>query len=78
MIRGEPRRGINVGSAKEEKKDIYLCVFGTGSDGQEGFMEEVAFHLGIKICVRLHKHCWKGKPSGQRTLSEEKYRGGKW
>lgn len=53
-------------------------MFRTGNDGQEGFMEEVAFHLGIKVWVRLHKHCWKGKPSGQRTLSEEKYRGGRW
>lgn len=61
----------------KKKKNIYFCVFGARSDGQEGFMEEVAVHLGIKVWVTLHKHCWKGKTSGQKTLSEEGYRGGR-
>lgn len=73
MIHGETKRGVNAGSAGEEKKNIYLCVFGAGSDGQESFMEEVAFHLGIKVWVRSYNHCWKEKPSERRTCSKEEF-----
>lgn len=52
-------------------------MFGAGSDGQEGFTEEVALHLAIKVSVRLHKHCWKGKPPGQRILGDDRDRGGR-
>lgn len=76
MIQEETKRGINAGSAREEK-GTFICVFEAGSDGQEGFTEEEAVHLVIKVWVRLHKHCWKGKTSGQRTLSEEGYRNGR-
>lgn len=61
----------------KKKNNIGLCVFGAGSDGQEGFTEVVALHLGIKVWVKLHKHGWKGKPSGQRLLSEEGDRRGR-
>lgn len=45
----------------EKQKRTLVCGGEAGSDGQEGSMEEVAPHLGIKVWVRLHKHGWKGK-----------------